>query len=797
MRALFAFLMLTLALSVHATDYCVSTVAQFKQALRDAETDGVQSTIKLRQGVYVLDESLRYGPLGGPPQGGLIVRGGFIGADCLIAQSTPVGTTIAGTTALSLFVFDNDALKVEYLTFVALDVEFRACVFGSSNPCEMVINRIRGQSNQTTIDHYGGSGIIRDSLFTIGRDGLALTIEVPDFGEFDNSGDIRVINVSVINALTRIVGRDNDGGPEGRRVDIRNSSFSRSGETEIDTDRDIELRFSRYDTLQSTNGATVIAGSNTAQQPNFNAQFIPNPGSPLIDRGTASVVGGLTRDVYNEPRVIGQSVDIGAAESPVDGSGIFVVDTTAASGAGSLAAAIAFANADDAANLIRFNIPGSCPKRLTRSSALAITDGLTIDGYSQPGSVLNTGSTLFNAQPCIILSGTNRTHDGLVAGSALTAKQEGMRIRGIAFENFATAIELDHGLNHIIIGNQFGGTFGNTAGADTVLEGNDVAIAIEGSGERFATIGGADADDKNLLVGADQFALRIASDNNTVINNQIGYDNVGSGSSGFNNAVGILITGANNLINDNKIGNHGTDGVRLSGAGARDNRIQANQFGRPPGGRVPPNNRWGVYLFSDANRNVIGPDNDFVGNLVGIRMTASAGGRNRIDRNSMLDQIGLGIDLGTSGVTANDIDPSLCDLNLGCASNAEQNYPSVTRAQFAVGPLGRPLLVNGSLRSVVRSQPYRLAFFVSNQCNASGFGEGAIQIDTTELTIVNAGFCQASNCTAGFSSFIAAADVEPNDYLTVTATSPSGDTSEFSACQRILARDLIFTDGFD
>lgn len=783
--------------AVHAVDYCVGSVAQLKQALLDAQSDGAPSVIQIRQGAYVLNESLGYGNPTGREDGALTLRGGYIGGTCLIQTSTPVGTTIAGANTLALTLTNFIELKVEFLTFLSLDVNLNACGSGPST-CQLIVNRNRVQTAQMTLKLSGGTGILRDSLFTNGQNDLALVVDVPDVFALSFGGRMRLVNVSVIDALTRFQG-GNFNTAENQSVDIRNSVFSRVGATEIESNRDIALNFSRYDSLVLTNGATVVTSNNTSGQPNLNAQFVPNPGSPLIDRGTASVEGGLSRDVYNEPRVIGQTVDIGAAESPVDGSGVFVVDTTAASGTGSLAAAVAFANADENPNVIRFNIPGGCPKRIARTSALIITDGLTIDGYSQPGSSLNTSSTRFNAEPCIILDGNNRAHDGIVAGPELSTKNEAIRVRGLAFEDFQTALELDEGISHIVQGNQFGGTIGNLSGSDAVLERNGSAVTLSRNAPQFATIGGPQIDDSNLVVGTSFIAITISSDNNTLANNQIGYDNWGVGSSEFDNAFGVLINGEDNLVVDNRFGNHGSDAVRIGGAGASGNRVANNEFGGFLAAAPPVNFSYGVFLFNDAHDNTVGPGNVFIGNEVGVRLSESAGGRNRITRNGMSDQTGLGIDLDVLGVTPNDIDASLCNQITGCASNGDQNFPVLSSASFPlVGPLGRPLQVSGSLRSLVRGTPYEVEFFVADQCDPSGHGEGARFLDSIEVKIENTGFCQANNCTKAFTGvFIAAADVEPNDYLVATATTPSGDTSEFSQCRRILARDLVFTDGFE
>jgi hypothetical protein len=801
MRALIACLwLLSITSAQAATEYCVGTLTQLKQAFVSAQSDGEASVIKVREGVYVLDEDISYGEPDGREDGTLTLRGGYSGATCLFQTPTPLNTTIAGTTARSLSLTNFIGMRVEYLSFVGPDVNLGGCppVFST---CALNVNRIRAQTSRMTIDLAGGSGLLRDSLFITGRDELALVVNVREVSDSLplGAGPFRLVNVSVVDALTRFGGGDlND--PDDRLVDVRNSSFSRSGAIEIETNRDMTINFSRYDSFDANDGAVLTASNNTNAQPNFNAQFIPNPGSPLIDRGTASVEGGLSRDVYNEPRVVGQSVDIGAAESPVDGSGVFVVDTIASSGAGSLAAAVAFANADDAANLIRFNIPGGCPKRITRTSALVVTDGLTIDGYSQPGSSMNSSSTNFNGEPCIILDGANRSHDGIVAGAALSTKNEGLRIRGLAFEDFATALNLDEGLSHIIQGNQFGGIIGSSSDPASALSSNNNAISLGRDAAQFATIGGDADNETNLLVGSNLRAVTInRSSNNTISNNQIGYDRTGPGASSFSNGTGVQIqSAANNLIVGNRFGGN-DDGVRLLFSGARNNRIQNNAFGGFALNEPPANIRFGVQIFEDAHDNRVGPGNTFIGNEVGVRINETAGGRNRVDGNGFGAQTGLGIDLGLLGVTPNSNDPSICDQTLGCASNGEQNFPVLTQARFITGvtPVGRPLQVAGSLRSLVRSTPYTVEFFASASCDASGHGEGERRIDSINVTITNSGICSANNCTASFSTFIAAENVVPNEYLTATATTPNGDTSEFSACVRIAGPNADFANGFE
>ena len=65
----------------------------------------------------------------------------------------------------------------------------------------------------------------------------------------------------------------------------------------------------------------------------------------------------------------------------------YTVTSNADSGPGTLRQAILDANAHPGADTIEFDIAGSGVHTISPASALpAITDAVTIDGYSQPGS---------------------------------------------------------------------------------------------------------------------------------------------------------------------------------------------------------------------------------------------------------------------------------------------------------------------------------------------------------------------------------------------------------------------------
>jgi hypothetical protein len=84
-----------------------------------------------------------------------------------------------------------------------------------------------------------------------------------------------------------------------------------------------------------------------------------------------------------------------------------MVDTTADSGKGSLRQAILDANASSGADDITFMIPGSGEQVIKLATELpAITEPLTINGYTQPGTSRNTLSEGFNAAIAIFIDGS-------------------------------------------------------------------------------------------------------------------------------------------------------------------------------------------------------------------------------------------------------------------------------------------------------------------------------------------------------------------------------------------------------
>ena len=89
---------------------------------------------------------------------------------------------------------------------------------------------------------------------------------------------------------------------------------------------------------------------------------------------------------------------------------VFTVTNVNDNGAGSLRQAILNANASPGADTINFNIPGSGVQTIAPTNALPdITDIVTINGFSQPGSSANSLANGDNAVILIRLDGFNIT----------------------------------------------------------------------------------------------------------------------------------------------------------------------------------------------------------------------------------------------------------------------------------------------------------------------------------------------------------------------------------------------------
>jgi hypothetical protein len=319
----------------------------------------------------------------------------------------------------------------------------------------------------------------------------------------------------------------------------------------------------------------------------------------------------------------------------------FTVTNTGDTGSGSLRQAILDATANAGSDTINFNIPGGGIKTITPAGALpAITEAVTIDGYSQPGA---TANTLAVGNDAVILIELDLVNDeslyGLwVSGGATT-------IRGLAINRGHQAITLEGtGGSHVE------GCFIGTDAGGTQDVGNAIGVYV---GAPNSTIGGTSPAQRNLISGNNSAGIYLFTGNGQLVQgNYIGTDKNGTaaigGGDGFggvsvagnagvtiggasagarnlisgNGSTGILISStAPSMVQGNFIGTNAT-GVAALGNGGNGGIHIANSDGNIIGGSgagnvVSGNAPYGILIVS-------GSSNTVQGNFIGTNAAGTA-----------------------------------------------------------------------------------------------------------------------------------------------------------------------------
>ena len=463
------------------------------------------------------------------------------------------------------------------------------------------------------------------------------------------------------------------------------------------------------------------------------------------------------------------------------------VTNTSDSGPGSLRQAILDANATVGADSIVFNLGSSTPAINLTSALPVITQPVTISGNTGGATrvELNGASAGANANGLEISAGGS-VIERLVVNRF---SGDGIRITGSGFNT----------IKGCIIGLDASGT---------IVRPNNVGIAIRGSSDNI--IGSTAFPDRNTISGNTTDGVLITpviiinqppnpptiflASRNKIINSYIGTDLTGRfdlGNTGFGvnvlggdtTTIGGSTTDQRNVISGNNGG-----GVHLGTSSATGNKIIGNYIGLDSTSAFPLGNGVsggggtapGVWI-EDAANNVVGGtfettvngtlEGDF--NFIkynlqngGVVVTGAAATGNSILHNYIYGNAGLGIDLGNDGVSGND------PFDGDNGPNNLQNAPSVT----GVSTGNNSMTIFGSLQSQ-SLQSYRIEFFFSSQCDASGSGEGETYIGFTNVVTDALG---TANFGPTFNNFAAPAGT----FLTATATRINNpqDTSEFSGC---------------
>jgi parallel beta-helix repeat protein len=237
------------------------------------------------------------------------------------------------------------------------------------------------------------------------------------------------------------------------------------------------------------------------------------------------------------------------------------VTSTADSGVGSLRDAINTANTNcgsDTAPTITFALTGAGPFVIAPSSPLPafscpiapVPFTPILDGYTQPGSSLNTSSNSFNASIKVVLDGSAITSTfpcGLEFDN--TSYGGNLTVTGLKVQNFSYAGSLYGACGTV---NLYGNIFsGNDTGANPYNN--------PFSGTSVPNVGTLAPADRNVFIG-NGVGLRV-SDGVTVTNNFIGTLN---GTTAVANGDGIYVTGAANISN-NLISGNTVNGIHIFG----------------------------------------------------------------------------------------------------------------------------------------------------------------------------------------------------------------------------------------
>ena len=453
------------------------------------------------------------------------------------------------------------------------------------------------------------------------------------------------------------------------------------------------------------------------------------------------------------------------------------------------------------ADTIDFDIPGAGVQTIRPTSALpTITDPLTIDGYTQPGSAPNTnpvGQGL-NGTPLIEIDGEDA---GDVRFGMIQIETHDCTVRGLVI-NRAQGIKISLGNSLVTNGNNrvegcYIGpdatgttTFAPSPNPNRQQPRRDLRPARSGN-----TIGGTTPAARNLISGNVDRGSSIASAygivfqsgivttvDNWVQGNLIGTDVTGTHALGNDSGgvaggvsepnVGSVIVGGPEAGAGNLISGNGGIGVA-----SRNGVVEGNFIGTDVTGTLPIGNSVGV----SATGNVLVAQNT-------IAFNTTAG----VDLPGLLNQFGATVPTTGNLITQNSIfsnfGPGIGSssyLNDSPDADGIQNYPTLA----SVMPSGAGTQVVGTLASKPSSN-YRLEFFasaerqedvhdVSNFTMPGEFAEGRTYLGTIDVTT-------DANGQASFTADLPALPAG-QPFVTATATDitddgsgPRNNTSPFS-----------------
>ncbi len=473
------------------------------------------------------------------------------------------------------------------------------------------------------------------------------------------------------------------------------------------------------------------------------------------------------------------TVVLGVLLSGPSSAATFTVTNTADEGPGSLRQAILDANASPGADTIVFDIQlidpdcssGVC--EIHPSTNLpAITEQVTIDGYTEPGASPNTASDgTTNAVLKIQIIGDE---DGDLTSYGLEVRGSNSVIRGLTISDFDRGIYVVNAAG-VTIGGCFVGTEANGMSA----YGNDAGIlAVDAAN---IAIGGTDPADRNLISGNVFSGVDLQDcDGAQIQGNLVGTNAPGTLAIGNGNGISVAsftttasVTiggpgeGAGNVISGNF-----SNGILLSLQPGSAVLVQGNGIGVGFGGAAILGNGFaGVRVAAEgAQIGGLGPGE---GNVIansgsaGVDVSSSVSGVT-IRGNSIYTNVPykLSIDLSPASVNPNDAGDS------DGGANGGQNYPIIVSAVAVPG--------GTHVQGVLHSKPnasYEIDFYGDGGCfaHAADWVQAGTPIGSTQVTTDGNGTAIIDTTVPG--------TIGASDRVSATATDSLGNTSEVS--QRI------------
>lgn len=780
--------------SAFALDRCVQTLADLVDGLQQAQVFQSDGTVTLR---LVAQTYAWNGSADVVLVNRLNVLGGYNG-DCTARTVDPANTVVDGLGLLQL------TLRQAGLGLTVEGVRFRrteALAVTTTSTCLAYGEEVTWRRSivDTT---YGGFAVANSCGDLVFQNNLLRVGYGTVLGLSPNSlaADAHVVNNTFIeaaqgNGLELFRGEDS----ETANFNVSNNIFWGSAGVDFTLRTQSALPIVRaWHNLWGSVTVPILEGfGNISVDPALDANARPiAPSSPAINSGRNAPPGGLPAvDIDGGPRVVGSAVDLGAYETNVVDLAELVVTHAGDSGPGSLRQAILDANTLPDVSTIRFAIPGANGAILVPASPYPdIVTPMRIDGFTQTGAQPNTNQWRNAADYRITIAGGGSVPYAfrVPTGAGASVKFE---LRGVVLGGFDNAVLLQAGTEHAIRGNHFGRySPGILGGSD-----NHTGVYVNGPADAVR-IGGIDPADRNSIAGHPEplagsgygVYLGGTGSGHLVIGNLVG--TYPDGNTARGHRVGIRVDTDTGVVLQNLVsGNETAIDLRGSGNIVASNRIGVKAFVLclPPcaADNALPNVH-GVLVAAGANGNSLSQNLIANGTYSGVILFAGAL-HNGLSANRVYANQTFDVDVrNPAGINPIDYDGPSIPPGPCANANCDQNFPTL---QLTSGGR-RSGNIAGTLSS--RNGTFRIEFFAGPSCGPGGQGGARRYLGHKNVTIAGATTLPPSNGSASFQWPVDDAASLEGMYITATATSDAGDSSEYSACVAWIC-DRIFADGFD